>query len=363
MTSLAAAERRSLNSHGYRFPAEWEPHQATLLAWPVNRADWPGKFEPIPWVFAEIIRALSPSEPVHLLIPSRRERPKIAAILQRAGVDLARVVFIPARLDRGWMRDCSPAFVRKKTSGRTSLQAVHFAFNAWAKYPDWRRDAKVPRLLGQRLKAPVLKAIHARRHVVLEGGAIDGNGAGTLLTTEECLLDPRTQVRNPGFNRADYEAVFAEYLGIRKVLWLGRGIAGDDTHGHVDDLARFVNRNTVVLCRESNRRDANYRPLAENRERLQGATDADGRKIDVVDLPMPAPLSFDGVRLPASYANFYIANNRILVPTFNDPNDRVALGILAELFPKRAVVGIHAVDLVWGLGTLHCLTHEIPSTR
>jgi agmatine deiminase len=190
---------------------------------------------------------------------------------------------------------------------------------------------------------------------------MDANGAGTLLTTEECLLDPDSQVRNPGFTRADYESVFAEFLGIRKVIWLGRGIAGDDTHGHVDDLCRFVDLNTVVLCREQRRRDANYRALAENRERLDGAADADGRKLGVVDLPMPAPLYFDGVRLPASYANFYIGNDRVLVPTFNDPNDRAALGILGELFPRRTVIGIHAVDLVWGLGTLHCLTREIPA--
>ncbi len=341
----------------YRFPAEWEPHAATFLAWPVNKADWPGKFEPIPWVFAEIVRGLAESEPVHLLIPSQAAKPKIADILERAGVNMRRVVFLPIALDRGWMRDCSPAFV---TRGNRELAAIHFGFNAWAKYDNWHKDAKAAPFLTRHAKAAAIKAIHQNRHVVLEGGAIDGNGAGTLLTTEECLLDPKTQVRNPGFTRAEYETVFAEYLGIRKVIWLGKGVAGDDTHGHVDDLCRFVNPTTVVLCSESNRKDANYRALAENHERLQGATTADGRKISVVPLPMPAPVIFDGSRLPASYANFYIANDRILVPTFNDPNDRIALGILAELFPKREVVGIHAVDLVWGLGTLHCLTHELP---
>ena len=357
----SATRRPSTSARGYRLPAEWEPHQATLLAWPVNRADWPGKFQPIPWVFAEIVRALTPSEPVHLLIPSRREQPQIASILKRVGVDISRIVFVPASLDRGWMRDCSPAFVVGKSKGKRTLAAVHFAFNAWAKYANWRRDARVPGLLANRLNAPVQKVFYGRRHVVLEGGGIDANGAGTLLTTEECLLHPSVQVRNPGFSRGDYEAVFREFLGIRKVIWLGKGIVGDDTHGHVDDLARFVDLKTIVLGRESRRRDANYRALAENRERLQGATDADGRKLAVVDLPMPAPLHFEGVRLPASYANFYIANDRVLVPTFNDSNDRRALGILAELFPKRSVVGIHALDLVWGLGTLHCLTHEIPA--
>ncbi len=342
----------------YRFPAEWEPHAATLLAWPVNKADWPGKFGPIPWVFAEIVRALAQREPVHLLIPSRAAKPKIADILKRAHADLSRVQFIPLALDRGWMRDCSPAFV---TRGKRELGAVQFGFNAWAKYDNWRKDAKAAPFLTLHAKATAIPAVHEGRRVVLEGGAIDGNGAGTLLTTEECLLDPKTQVRNPGFTRADYEAVFAEYLGIQKVIWLGKGIAGDDTHGHVDDLCRFVNPTTVVLCSEADRKDPNYRALAENRERLQGATDARGRKIACVPLPMPAPVVFDGMRLPASYANFYIANDRVLVPTFNDPKDRVALGILAELFPNREVAGIHAADLVWGLGTLHCLTHELPA--
>ena len=372
--SVAASQRLSVNANGYRLPAEWEPHAGTLLAWPVNRADWPGKFPPIPWVFAEIVRALAASEPVHLLIPSRAEQPRIAGMLERAHVDLARVQFVPARLDRGWMRDCSPAFVvrpdpprAEKSSARqrsdqadATVAAVHFAFNAWAKYPNWRWDAKVPTLLARRLKVPVFKAMSGRRHVVLEGGAIDTNGAGTLLTTEECLLDANTQTRNPGFSRAEYEQVFQEHLGIRKVLWLGDGIAGDDTHGHVDDLARFVNTTTIVLCSETNPRDANFKPLAENRERLTHAVDADGRKLTTVPLPMPEPLYFNGVRLPASYANFYIANERVLVPTFNDPSDWQALGILAELFPRRTVVGIHAVDLVWGLGTIHCLTHELP---
>ncbi len=340
----------------YRLPAEWEPHAATLLAWPVNQADWPGKFAPIPWVFTEIVRHLAASEAVHLLIPSAAARPKIADLLKRANVDVSKVSFVPLPLDRGWMRDCSPAFVTRGSK----LGAVQFQFNAWAKYDNWKKDAKSAPFLTRRAKAKALIPTHKGRRVVLEGGAIDGNGAGTLLTTEECLLDKNQQVRNPGFTRADYEAVFAEYLGIRKVIWLGKGIAGDDTHGHVDDLCRFVSATRVVLCMEKDRKDANYRALQENSERLQGAKTADGRKIETIALPMPAPVIFDGMRLPASYANFYITNSRVLVPTFNDPNDRTALGILAELFPKREVVGIHAVDLVWGLGTIHCLTHEVP---
>ena len=197
--------------------------------------------------------------------------------------------------------------------------------------------------------------------IVLEGGSIDVNGRGTLLTTEECLLDPKVQTRNPGLSRYEIENVFRETLGITNTLWLGKGIAGDDTHGHVDDLCRFVNPGTVVLCHEENPQDVNYKPLAENRERLQGMHLENGRAVEVIDLPMPAPLFFAGVRLPASYANFYIANAAVLVPTFNDPKDRIALGILAEVFPDRPVIGIHAVDLVWGLGTLHCLTQQEPT--
>jgi agmatine deiminase len=279
--------------------------------------------------------------------------------LAKAHVDLEQVRFLERPLDRGWMRDCSPAFVQ----GPTGRQAVRFAFNAWAKYDDFAQDAEVAPFLAQATGSPVVDAIHGERPVVLEGGAIDSNGAGTLLTTEECLLDPEVQVRNPGVTREDYEAIFREYLGIEKVLWLGKGIAGDDTHGHVDDLCRFVNPSTVVLCAESNPDDENYPCLAENRERLEGATTATGEAIEVLSLPMPAPLYFDGARLPASYANFYIGNEAVLVPTFNDANDRLALGILAECFPDRRVVGIHAVDLVWGFGTVHCLSHEVPAAK
>lgn len=340
-----------------RLPAEWEPHESTILAWPTNANDWPGKFQPIPWVFAEIVRHLTASERVDLIVPSIASEQRVRRMLRRAHVDVDRVRFLVFELDRGWMRDCGPAFVFD--GGERT--AVQFAFNAWAKYDDWQKDANAASFLAEADSIRGVEARHRGRHIVLEGGAIDGNGAGTLLTTEECLLDPATQVRNPGFARADYEHAFREFLGIEKVIWLGKGIAGDDTHGHVDDVCRFVNPRTVVLCRETTPSDANYAPLEENWERMQNVTDAEGSRIEVVALPMPSPLYFNGARLPASYANFYIANRHVLVPTFNDPQDRVALGVLAELFPDRTVVGIHAVDLVWGFGTLHCLTHELPA--
>jgi agmatine deiminase len=314
---------------------------------------------------------------VRILVNSKAHEEQARRILRRAGVDLSRVEFFRFPTNRGWTRDFGPMFV-KRVAPRPDVAIVDFGFNGWGKYPNWQKDNKVASLaagaLGCRLFVaqallPVLVGtVHQPRAqarvpvpLVLEGGSIDGNGCGTLLTTEECLLDPEVQVRNPGFTREETEEALREYLGVKNVLWLGKGIAGDDTHGHVDDLCRFVGPRTVVLCQESDSSEANYRPLQENRERLQGMRLEDGSRIEVVALPMPMPLFLDGQRLPASYANFYISNAAVLVPTFNDPNDRIALGTLGELFRDRPVIGIHAVDLVWGLGTLHCLTHEQPA--
>jgi agmatine deiminase len=337
-------------------PAEWEPHKATWIAWPHQRDDWPGKFAPIPWVFVEIVRHLHLSERVGVLVHDDQTARQAKRTLTCAGVELGRIDFVSCPTDRGWMRDSAGIFV---TNAGGDLALVDWGFNAWAKYDNWTLDDKTPEVLAARLKLPSWQPEYACRRVVLEGGAIDVNGQGLLLTTEECLLSD-VQQRNPGITRTDYEQVFAEHLGVRKVLWLGRGIAGDDTHGHVDDLARFVGPRTVVTVVEENRDDPNYEPLQENLGRLRGMTDQDDRPLEIVPLPMPSPLTFRGQRLPASYANFYIANDCVLVPTFNDANDRVALNTLAELFPERAMVGIHAVDLVWGLGTLHCLTQQQP---
>ncbi len=337
-------------------PAEWGPHDATWLAWPHNVRDWPGKVAPIPWVYAEIVRNVARGEKVRLLVNDAFHEAKVRKALARAGVPLENVEPRRFRTDRVWTRDAGPIFVVR--GGEKAV--AHFRFNAWAKYRDWKNDAKLPERAAKALGVPLLPVAHRGRPVVLEGGAIDVNGEGTILTTEECLLDPVVQVRNPGFGREDHEAVFRDALGATSTIWLGKGIAGDDTHGHVDDLARFVSPRTVVLCRETNPNDPNHRPLEENRERLEGARLQDGSRPEVVPLPMPAPVAFDGRRLPASYANFYVCNAAVLVPTFDDPNDRIALGILAELFPDRPVVGIHALDLVWGLGTLHCLSQQEP---
>jgi agmatine deiminase len=340
-------------------PAEWGRHDATWLAWPHNVRDWPGRFGPIPWVYAEIVRNVARGETVRLVVNDAAHEAKARKVLTRASVPLERVEFRRFRTDRIWTRDAGPIFVLR--GGEKAI--AQFRFNAWAKYGDWKNDVKLPERAAKALGVPLLPVVRGGRRVVLEGGAIDVNGQGTLLTTEECLLDPAVQVRNPGFGREDYEAVFAEVLGAPNTIWLGKGIAGDDTHGHVDDLARFVSPRIVVLCRETNPNDENHRPLEENRERLEGARLQDGSRPEVVFLPMPSPVVFDGQRLPASYANFYVSNAAVLVPTFDDPNDRIALGILAELFRDRPVVGIHALDLVWGLGTLHCLSQQEPARR
>lgn len=343
-------------------PAEWAEHEATWLGWPHNLSDWPGRFAPIPWVYGEIVRKLAEGEIVRILVASKAHESKARRILERVGAATSRVEFFRFPSDRGWTRDFGPICVKRETP-KPEVAVARFRFNGWAKYPDHRKDDQVAERAAHAVGLRLRPAVHEGRPVVLEGGAIDVDGAGTILTTEECLLDPAVQVRNPGFSRGDYEQVFRDNLGATHAIWLGKGIAGDDTHGHVDDLCRFVGPRTIVLCREHDPKDANYRALEENRERLQGARLADGSKPEVVELPMPAPLVFDGRRLPASYANFYIANAAVLVPTFNDPNDRLALLTLADLFRDRPVVGIHAVELVWGLGTLHCLTQQQPAGR
>jgi agmatine deiminase len=337
-------------------PAEWEPHRATWLAWPHHAADWPGKFAAIPWVYAEIVRHLARSETVCILVVDEKMQRRARRVLQKAGVSLGRVEFYQVPTDRVWTRDYCPIFV-VDDAGDVALTDWHF--NGWAKYPNWQRDDAVSRRVADLLGRPIRQPTVRGQRVVLEGGSIDVNGRGLLLTTEECLLSP-VQARNPGLSQSKLESVLCENLGVKKVLWLNRGIAGDDTHGHIDDLARFVDERTVVISAEDDAEDENYVPLCDNLDRLRSMTDLDGRPLDVVPLPLPDPVVFAGQRLPASYANFYIANDRVLVPTFNDPMDRRALGKLAELFPDREVVGIHAVDLVWGLGTLHCLTQQQP---
>ncbi len=338
-------------------PAEWEPHAATWIAWPHNPEDWPGKFQPIPWVYAEIVRHLSRVEDVHILVNNQPTEQRASTMLRRNGANLARCHFHQWPTDRVWLRDSGPIFTRDVDG---SLSLTNWSFNAWAKYDNFRRDNQIPQHVAQHYNMPERRPTIGDHRLVLEGGSIDVNGQGLLLTTEECLLS-EVQQRNPGISRQQLEQAFREHLGVEQVLWLNRGCAGDDTHGHIDDIARFVGENTVLTCIEPNTADENHLPLAENLERLRAARNLAGQPFEIRTLPMPAPVLFEGQRLPASYANFYIANSLVLVPTFNDPNDRLALNTLASCFPDRAVVGIHAVDLVWGLGTLHCLTQQEPA--
>lgn len=341
----------------FRLPAEWEPHTATWIGWPFNKEDWPGKFQTIPWVFAEIVKKITEGEICYILVNNESHKKSAIDILKKTGVDFSQIVFIIKPTDRNWLRDSGAIFVKDNLGKVVPLK---FNFNAWAKYSNYKKDRFIPETISKVIERDLIRVEYNGKPVVLEGGAIDTNGKGTLITTEECLLDNKVQTRNPGFTKKDYEKIFLKYFNVTNVIWLEKGIVGDDTHGHIDDLCRFVNENTVVFCSEENPLDENYSILKRNNEILQSSLLEDSSKINVIELPMPEPLYFDGQRLPASYANFYISNRYVLVPTFNDPKDRIALGILSELFPERKVVGIHAVDLVWGLGTIHCLTHEQP---
>jgi agmatine deiminase len=331
---------------GYRMPAEWEPHEATWIAWPHNRQDWPGRFAPIPWVYAEIVRKLSRVERVRILVRDHALERQARRVLLQVGANLDAVEFLQQPTNRVWTRDSGPLFVRNR---RGEVALTWWRFNGWGKYDDFELDLKVPDAVALRVNRPVWQ-----NDMVLEGGSIDVNGAGLLLTTEECLLSP-VQARNPGTSRAAIECQLREYLGVNQVIWLRNGIAGDDTHGHVDDIARFVAGDAVVAAWERDRNDPNYAPLRENHDLLRAAG------LRVIRLPMPEPLYFAGRRLPASYANFYIANGQVLVPTFNDPNDRTALSVLAKVFPDREVTGINCTELIWGLGALHCMTQQQPA--
>lgn len=339
-----------------RFPAEWEKHQATLLSFPAEGRDWPGKYHAIKWAFVEMIKKVTAYEPVILVVKSEEQREKVLVMMEQAHIDPAQVSFIIKDTNRNWMRDSGPAIVKTADDGR---EAIQFGFTGWAKYKNHKKDQGIPAAVASHLGIKVTPAMYNNKLVVLEGGSIDVNGCGTLITTEECLMDPILQVRNPGFSKQDYENVFREYLGVTNTIWLGEGIEGDDTHGHVDDICRFVNPNTVVAVHEPNTSDPNHQKLEANLEILKNAKLENGAKLNVVKMPMPARLDFEDLRLPASYVNFLMTNGCVLMPTFNDRNDYKALGILTDLFPERHVIGINAVDLVWGLGTLHCLSHEI----
>ena len=338
-------------------PAEWEPHAATWLAWPHHHADWPGKFEPIPWVYGEIIRNLAKHERVELIVNNATAARQARRVLERADALSDNIGFHRWPTNRVWLRDSGCIFLKR---GADACCALKFRFNAWAKYSNWRHDEKIGTLMARAAQADEVRPVSVGARIVLEGGSIDVNGAGSILTTEECLLS-KVQERNPHMSRVHYEKAFADYLGAPNTIWLGLGINGDDTHGHVDDLTRFVSKDTVVTMVEPNSNDVNHAALRANLRRLQAARDQDGRQLTIVELPMPQPVVFEGRRLPASYANFYIANGVVLAPVFNRRNDRIALNTLAHLFPTREIVPIYSGDFIWGLGAMHCMTQQQPA--
>jgi agmatine deiminase len=340
-----------------RFPAEWENQEGILLCFPHNGNDWPGKYGAIQWAFIEFIKKISVVEKVFLVVANKKLQEKVSEMLVMAHVSLDKISFIIHKTNRSWMRDSGPIIVQNGTK----REAINFNFNGWAKYKNYQLDKFVPSKVASHLNIPLIQATHKGKPIVLEGGAIDVNGKGTLLTSEECLLHPSIQVRNENFTKEDYETIFKEYLGITNVIWLGDGIVGDDTHGHIDDLCRFVNEHTIITVVETDSKNPNYKALQDNLLRLENAVLEDGKKPTIVTLPMPKTVTFDGLVIPASYANFLIINKIVLVPTFNDSNDRIALNIISNCFPDREVIGISAIDLIWGFGTLHCLSQQIPS--
>jgi len=366
MTRRTASRAKLLPAaRGYRMPAEWEAHESTWLAWPHFRDDWPGKFEPIPWVYAGIVRTLARHERVNLIVNDASWENRARAVLEKADALSDNISFHRWRTNRVWTRDSGCIFLTPPADNADAgLLALHFQFNGWAKYPNYNFDEKVgarmAKAAGARLVQPVfIDSSNNKHRIVLEGGSIDVNGCGTLITTEECLLSS-TQQRNPAMDRAAYEQMFAEYLGAQSVIWLDSGIAGDDTHGHVDDITRFVAPNMVITMVEPNERSENHIALHENLGRLKNARTSGGERLEVVEIPMPRPVVFEGRQLPVSYANFYIANGAVLAPVFNDPNDRIALNTLVEVFPTREIVPIYSGDLIWGFGALHCMTQQQP---
>jgi agmatine deiminase len=341
-------------------PAEWEPHAATWLAWPHNEEDWPGNFAPIPRVFAQMIAELSVVERVRLIVDGPECEAAVWRLLVEARANVSQIDFFHAPTNRSWTRDFVPLFVRRAGE----IRAVKFRFDGWARYDNHELDDAAGRRVSSWLGVDTWEAAApfdgVPRPIVLEGGAIDVDGEGTLLASEECLVTG-SHGRNPWLGLSGTEQAMREYLGVEKVIWVGAGVAGDDTAGHVDDFVRFAGPGRVVLAEETSTTDSNYKALAAAAERLASARDAAGRSLEIVRLPMPEPVMWHGERLPASYANYYVANDLVLVPTFDDPNDRRAIGVLSELFPARRVVGIGARDLVLGLGTIHCSTHEEPA--
>jgi len=348
---------RFMSTNTIRTCAEWEKQEGIILAWPQNKSDWPGKIEAIYFVYQEIIKNITEHEKVFLIVSSEDQKNFVQDLLKKYPLDLNQIDFLIQKTNRSWTRDTCPIFSYNENN---KLIANSFKFNGWAKYSNYKEDQKIPSLIASHLNIPLKQVVYKNKPVVLEGGSIDVNGKGTLITTEECLLSENIQIRNKNFTKDTYFEVFKEYLGISNIIWLNNGIIGDDTHGHVDDLCRFVSPDMVILASEDNPHSPNYLNLQQNYEILLDSTLETQKKINIIKIPMPKQIIYEDTCLPASYANFLVLNNLVLVPTFNDEKDYEALGIFKEIFFERKVIGIHALDLVWGLGTLHCSSHEIP---
>ena len=336
-----------------RMPAEWEKQKSTWIAWPHNKKDWPNKFDFIPEIFAEIISHISKGQKVNILIENNVLKKRAILILKNFKVNFSNIRFSLCKTDRAWLRDSFPIFVKNKNK----KILLNWKFNSWAKYKNFKKDNNIINKVKKVLKLQSISPVFNRRKVVLEGGAIDVNGKGTLITTEECLLS-KIQQRNSGFKKHDYEKIFFNYFGIRKIIWLKRGIVGDDTHGHIDDLARFVSENTIFLAYERNKKDVNYKILRNNFRILKKLDDF--KKLKIIKIPMPKAKYIEGTRVPASYLNFYIANKVILVPTFNDKKDKLVLKMFRKYFKNRKVVPIDCSILIWGFGAIHCMTQQEP---
>jgi agmatine deiminase len=336
-------------------PAEWEPHAATWLTWPRPEGiSFPDKFDSVPPVYAELIRLLTQFEDVDLNVWDAGMEDSVRSLLRRHSTPLDRVHFHHFPAYEPWCRDHGPIFVVSERAGSRQRAVVDWGYNAWGnKYPPFDLDDAIPQHVARLRGLPLFSP-----DMVLEGGSIEVNGRGALLTTEACLLNPN---RNPQFNKRQIEQYLRDYLGVTAILWLGEGILGDDTDGHIDDLARFVNPTTVVTVVEEDPRDENYGLLQENLQRLRASKDQDGRQLRVLELPMPGLVEYKGQRLPASYANFYIANQIVLVPTFRHANDAKALAVLQPLFPDRRVIGVDSTELIWGLGSFHCISQQEPA--
>ena len=345
----------------FRMPAEWEPQKSVWISWPHNKNDWPGMFEKIPNVVGKIIKYLANHQRIDLLVNTNKIMYEARKKLKRTGCKLSNIKFHKIKTDRLWLRDSGPIFlINKKTRKKIML---NFKFTAWSKYKNFRNDNKINYQISKYLniKSILPKKINSKKFekVVMEGGAFDTNGSGSILLTKECLLSSK-QERNKGFKKSDYESLFSKYLNTKNFIWLNKGIVGDDTHGHIDDIARFVSKTTIMIADENNKSDKNYKSLKENIKIVRKSYDENGKKFKIIKIPMPSPIFIQKTRVPASYLNFFISNKTVLVPIFNVKEDKKVLKIFRKFFTKRKVIAVDCSDLIWGFGAIHCMTQQEP---